>query len=137
MKADSVVVENHNEKVACKVRSGAHEWLADEPLDLGGDDLGPNPYQHLLAALGCCTSMTLRMYAARKQWPLDRVQVTLSHQRENQQGAQTDVIQRSIILVGEQLTGEQQQRLLDIANKCPVHKTLSGTIRIDTDLDRM
>lgn len=134
MQPDMVVVENHLGKVACKVSSGVHEWLADEPLDMGGDDVGPSPYQHLLAALGCCTSMTLRMYAARKQWPLENVRVTLTYQRDTHDGAQIDVIRRHIVLLGEQLTGDQRQRLLDIANKCPVHKTLTGTIRIDTDL---
>jgi len=105
----------------CDIRAGKHQMVADEPVPFGGDDLGPAPYQYLKAALGSCTAMTIRMYAERKKWPVEDVQVTLTHSRDaNKQS----VFMRDIKLVGE-LTAEQRARLLDIADRCPVHKTLS------------
>lgn len=130
-----VRVEEHNQRFARQISTDRHEWLADEPQALGGDDLGPNPYEMLLAALGACTSMTLRIYANRKQWPLDDIQVTLRHRKENRSDSPAaDIFERRILLIGESLAEEQRQRLLDIANKCPVHKTLTGSIQIDTEL---
>jgi putative redox protein len=115
--------------------------VADEPNAEGGTDQGPTPYGYLLAGLGACTSMTLRMYADRKQWPLLGVRVRLQHHRihasdcedcETKEGM-VDVIDRAIELEGP-LDDEQRQKLLEIANKCPVHRTLTGTIRIKTSL---
>lgn len=104
----------------CSIKAGRHEFVADEPIPLGGDDIGPAPYQLLKAALGACTAMTLRMYAERKKWPLDNVIVTLRHTRDaNKQS----VFERDIQLIGE-LDAEQRERLLEIADRCPVHKTL-------------
>jgi putative redox protein len=95
--------------------------VVDEPIPLGGDDLGAAPYQYLKAALGACTAMTVRMYAERKKWAVENVIVTLSHSRDaNKQS----VFVRDIKLVGE-LSEEQRERLLEIADRCPVHKTLS------------
>ncbi len=119
--------------------SGHHALVADEPESLGGNDSGPGPYEFLLMGLGACTSMTIRMYAERKKFPLKRVLVRLHHQKihiedcndcETNEG-KVDEITREIMLEGE-LTSEQQQRLLEIADLCPVHKTLSSEIKIRT-----
>lgn len=123
-----------------QITAGHHRLLADEPQPIG-DDAGPSPYDLLLAALGACTSMTLRMYANRKGWPLEQVRVTLRHsrihaedcaQRETTNGL-IDHIDRDIELVGD-LDDTQRQRLLGIANRCPVHQTLTSEVDIATSL---
>lgn len=124
------------------IDAGAHTLYADEPLDAGGDNAGPTPYELLLAALGACTSMTLLMYARRKSWPLEDVEVRLSHRRDyardcqdcEDKPARIDAIERRITLKG-QLDQAQRARLLEIAEKCPVHRTLTGTIRVSDTLE--
>jgi putative redox protein len=126
---------------AQEITAGRHRLLGDEPISVGGTDTGPSPYDLLLAALGSCTSMTLGLYARGKKWPLESVTVQLRHSRvhaadcENceTQPALLDRIDREIHLVGP-LTDEQRARLLDIANKCPVHRTLTSRIDIQTRL---
>jgi putative redox protein len=108
---------------------GAHTWLADEPESLGGGDRGPTPNSLLLSSLGACTSITLKMYAQRKGWPLDEVRVTLTLQQEGEGTG----IDRQIILTGD-LSDEQRERLLQIAKACPVHKILTNPISIRTGL---
>ena len=117
--------------------AGHHSFISDEPPASGGDDLGPSPYELLLWALGSCTAMTLLIYARRKGWDLAEVSVHLTHDRvhaedsADAEGAtgKMEVIQRDISVRG-QLSDEQRQRLLEIAGRCPVHKTLLSGPRI-------
>ena len=134
-----VVRETRNGKFQQTVTVGPHRLIADEPVGAGGDDTGPGPYDFLLAGLGACTSMTMRLYADRKSLPLERVTVTLTHGKihaedcaecETQNGM-LDQIDRVIAMEGA-LEPEQRQRLMEIADKCPVHRTLKSEIRILT-----
>ncbi len=128
-----VVVEEIGEGYAQRIRAGAHEIVADEPAVLGGTDAGMTPYDLLLASLGSCTSMTLRMYANRKQWPVKKIAVRLRHERihaEDCQSCETKVgridhIAQALIVDGP-LDDQQRAHLLEIAEKCPVHRTLLG-----------
>jgi putative redox protein len=136
-----VLVAEKNQKFTQNVYSDTHHWLGDEPTAMGGADLGPDPYEHLLAALGTCTAMTLRMYAQRKSLPLQHVEVTLSHAREHvedcigceQTGARIDVLNRVVSLTGD-LNQEQRAKLLSIADRCPVHRTLHNQLEVRTTL---
>lgn len=139
--AGQVVVAEKNHKFTLHVSTNDHYWLADEPTKVGGNNMGPDPYEHLLAALGSCTVMTLRMYANHKSLDLKDVIVTLRHEHDHlkdcedpeNKGAKIEVIHRTIELVGD-LSEEQRNRLLQIANKCPVHKTLHSTLQVRTAL---
>jgi putative redox protein len=124
------IVTTDTGKLRQTVRIGPHTLVADGATDDGGTDAGPSPHEWLLAGLGACTSMTVKLYADHKGWPLSRVEVTVDGKHE--EGA--FVLQRHITLVGPDLTEEQRARLLEIANKCPVHKALTGPIRIETGL---
>ena len=134
-----VVTETGGGKFMSRAEIGGHAILADEPRSAGGDDTGPSPYDFLLISLGTCTSMTLRMYAGRKGWPLEKIQVRLSHGKihakdceecETQKG-KVDRIEREIMITGD-LDDEQRTRLFEIADKCPVHRTLTSEINIVT-----
>jgi uncharacterized OsmC-like protein/fermentation-respiration switch protein FrsA (DUF1100 family) len=134
-----VVRETRDSKLQQTVSVGPHRLLADEPIAAGGEDTGPGPYDFLLAGLGACTSMTMRLYAERKSLPLERVTVTLNHSKihaedcaecETKQGM-LDQIDRVIAMEGA-LDAEQRKKLMEIADKCPVHRTLTSEIRIVT-----
>jgi len=118
---------------------GTHHLSADEPRDAGGQDVGPNPYELLLSALGACTAMTVRMYAQRKGWPLEAVEVALQHERMHAQDCADcetrdgylDHITKNISLQGA-LTADQRQRLIEISERCPVQKTLQHEVHVET-----
>jgi putative redox protein len=134
-----VVRETRNSKFQQTVSIGPHRLLADEPIAAGGEDTGPGPYDLLLAGLGACTSMTMRLYADRKSLPLERVTVTLKHSRIHAEdcaecetkAGMLDQIDRTIAMEGA-LDAEQRGKLMEIADKCPVHRTLTSEIHIVT-----
>jgi uncharacterized OsmC-like protein len=136
-----VLVHGNASGFAQEVIAGSHRIASDEPVAAGGTDKGPSPYDLLLAALGSCTSMTIAMYARRKGWPLRDVTVRLRHSRiyaedcadcETKEGM-LDRIERDIELTGT-LTEDQRGKLLEISNRCPVHRTLTSEIKIQTRL---
>ena len=138
---DQVVVET-GESYTSDVWAHGHSITADEPARLGGNDAGPTPYDLVLAGLGACTGITLRMYANRKHWPLEGVVVSLSRKkvhvedsaRPEDGDARVDAMDRRITLLGP-LSDEQRERLMVIAGRCPVHKTLDAGVRISTEAD--
>ena len=138
---DVEVAEAGTGRYAQVVTVGAHRLRADEPPAAGGDDTGPSPYEWLVAALGACTSITVRMYAERKKWPLERVSVRLRHRKLHAQdcedcaaaGARLDHVDREVSFAGP-LDPEQRKRLLEIANRCPVHRTLEAGVTVQTRL---
>lgn len=136
------VIVSSIDQLKQQVTAGKHTLIADEPREAGGSEAGPDPYSLLLAALGACTSMTLQLYARRKNWPLERVEVSLVHSRihaedcadcEPQQH-KLDRIERFISVTGA-LSEEQKARLLEVAEHCPVHKTLTSGVSIESYLD--
>jgi uncharacterized OsmC-like protein/esterase/lipase len=139
--AEGQVTTRTGEAYRTEIQAGRHPLTGDEPADMGGDDAGPTPYDFLLSALGSCTGMTLRMYADRKEWPLDETVVYLSHDKihaEDCEHCETDAgkvdrITREIDVRGD-LTDAQRERLLEIANKCPVHRTLHSEVEVQSSL---
>lgn len=127
------VMENGQGRYQQAVSIGQHQLLADEPVSVGGADAGPAPFDFVMAGLGACTSMTLRMYAERKELPLTDISVALKHDKVDIDGKSRDRITRQITLTGD-LDPEQRQRLLDIANKCPVHRALTQAIVVESGL---
>ena len=135
----SVLVRGSAAGFAQQIHAGSHRLHADEPVTSGGTDTGPSPYDLLLAALGACTSMTVGMYARRKAWPLEEVTIQLRHSKihavdcaqcETKEGM-LERIERDIHFAGP-LDAEQRSKLLEIADKCPVHRTLTSEIDIKT-----
>jgi putative redox protein len=137
----TVVVRGGAGELRQDVQAGRHQLVVDEPVEGGGNDAGPTPYDLLLAALGACTAMTLRIYARRKGWPLVDVEVRLRHDKihardcaecETKEG-RLDRVEREIVLHGP-LDQSQRTRLLEIANRCPVHRTLLSEVHVSTRL---
>jgi len=136
-KTADVVVRGDARSFKQEIVAGKHHLVADEPISAGGGDAGPDPYDYLLASLGVCTSMTVGLYARRKQFPLENITVSLRHSRiyaedceecETKEGM-LDRIEVEIELTGP-LTAEQRAKLMEIAAKCPVHRTLTSEINI-------
>ncbi|MBX7540715.1 bifunctional alpha/beta hydrolase/OsmC family protein [Qipengyuania sphaerica] len=144
MPEEGVVTRMGHGKFGTEVHTKNHRFVADEPKSYGGDDTGPTPYDLLLGALGTCTSMTMGMYAERKRWPLEGVEIHLTHARDHAEdcedcvaeevGMEHQSLTREITIIGDALDEEQRARLLEIADKCPVHKTLEGRISVKTRL---
>ncbi|MGO4291380.1 OsmC family protein [Chitinophaga sp. RAB17] len=122
-------LSGHPYQVSIEARD--HRWLADEPEEAGGGDTGPQPGELLLSSLGACTAVTVKMYANRKKWPLDNVEVELRFNSEGKPDPLTTVIDMEVHFTGN-LTEEQLARLLQIAHSCPVHKILSNPIIVNT-----
>jgi uncharacterized OsmC-like protein len=137
----NVRVDGGRQRYVQRITVGSHTLLADEPGDVGGADAGPNPYELLLAALGACAGITVQMYAERKQWPLEGVHVALSWARVHAEDCgecdtevrMVDGIEMVVSFSGN-LSDDERRRLTEIANKCPVHRTLSSPIQIHTGL---
>jgi uncharacterized OsmC-like protein len=134
-----VIVRGNAAGFAQEIEIGPHRLKGDEPVASGGTDTGPTPYDFLLAALGTCTSMTISFYARRKSWPLEKVTVSLHHSKihatdcaecETKVG-KIDRIEREVELTGT-LTPEQRTKLMEMADRCPVHQTLTSEINIRT-----
>lgn len=143
MPEEGVVVKTGHGKFGTEVHTKTHRFIADEPRSYGGDDTGPTPYDLLNAALGTCTAMTMKMYADRKGWPLEGVTVEVTHERNHagtcdhveamQEGKQLQALNRKIELHGDALDDEQRAKIIEIADKCPVHRTLEGELHIHTE----
>ena len=137
-----VWVESGPSGLTTSVRARSHRMLADEPLELGGADAGATPYEYLLAGLGACTAMTLRLYADRKGWPLEGVRVRLEHARVHavdceecsEKEGMLDRVDRAIRVEGP-LDSDQRHRLFEIANRCPVHRTLTSAVHVISELE--
>ena len=135
--APHIVVRGGAQNFQQAIIAGKHHFVADEPVSAGGGDAGPDPYDYLLASLGVCTSMTVGLYARRNKWPLENVTVSLWHSRihaKDCEECQTkdgmlDRIDVEVELTGS-LTAEQHAKLMDVAAKCPVHKTLTSEINV-------
>ena len=122
------------------MHAGRHELISDEPVDSGGEDLGPDPYDYLLMSLGSCSVITMKMYADRKNWQIEELFVELLHYKKEIEGKgdrpeKRDVIEKEVIVKGD-LTDEQVDRLIEISKKCPVHRTLMNSIEIVTRPDK-
>ena len=141
---DGIIACTGNGKFGTEVHTVSHRFVVDEPKSYGGDDTGPTPYDLLNAALGTCTAMTMKMYARRKNWPLEAVSVQVTHERDHaqtcdhaeamEQGKQLQALNRAITIIGDDLNDEQRARLLEIADKCPVHRTLESELHVHTRL---
>lgn len=128
------ISETGDSVYAVRIETGGHTLIGDEPAEMGGGDLGPSPYQLLAAALGECTAMTVRWYARNKNWPLDHVAVDVTHEKGTAEGhpGKADLFTKTLHVRGKDLTQEQHEKLIEIAAKCPVHRTLENTAVITT-----
>jgi len=134
------IEENGESKYSVNISVSGHSLKGDEPLDFGGGNLGPAPYDLLLAALGECTAMTVRWYAIQKNWSLEKVEVNMTHQKVNASDlpeaagstGEIDLFRKEIIVYGDKLSEEQRNKLVEVAAKCPVQRTLESDIVIRT-----
>ncbi|MFT6072921.1 MAG: putative redox protein [Dasania sp.] len=125
-KTISHIIETGESPYTVNIKVNGFTFKGDEPESFGGGNTGPSPYDLLLAALGECTAMTVRWYALHKQWPLDKVEVTATHQKIDKQ----DTFEKKITLHGDSLSAEQRQKLIEISSNCPIQKTLEGNVEI-------
>ena len=142
MPDQGVVIKTGHGKFGTEVHTKTHRFIADEPKSYGGDDSGPTPYDLLNAALGTCTAMTMKMYADKKGWPLEGVTVQVTHERNHRdecdhveamkEGRQMQALNRRIELHGDALDEGQRRKIVEIADKCPVHRTLEGDLHVHT-----
>ncbi|WP_417321735.1 alpha/beta fold hydrolase [Erythrobacter aureus] len=142
MPDQGVVIKTGHGKFGTEVHTKTHRFVADEPKSYGGDDSGPTPYDLLNAALGTCTAMTMKMYADKKGWPLEGVTVQVTHERNHrdecdhveamEEGRQMQALNRRIELHGDALDEGQRRKIVEIADKCPVHRTLEGDLHVHT-----
>ena len=142
MPDQGVVIKTGHGKFGTEVHTKTHRFVADEPKSYGGDDSGPTPYDLLNAALGTCTAMTMKMYADKKGWPLEGVTVQVTHERNHRdecdhveamkEGRQMQALNRRIELHGDALDEGQRRKIVEIADKCPVHRTLEGDLHVHT-----
>jgi uncharacterized OsmC-like protein len=139
---EAVIASSGSAGFITEISMRQHRLIADEPVKDGGEDLGPTPYDLLLASLGACTSMTIRLYAGKKKFPLDEVKIYLLQDRVYAEDCEKNCedsdehitrIERIIELKGD-LSDEQKAKLMEIADKCPVHKTLTGVMKIESFL---
>ena len=143
MPKEGVVVQTGHGKFGTEVHTASHRFVADEPRAYGGDDAGPTPYDLLLAALGTCTAMTMKMYADQKGWPFEGTRIHLRHERDHaedcahalEEGSKVQALHREIELLGDALARDQRAKIIAIADKCPVHRTLEGHLHIHTSLE--
>lgn len=133
-KTQATVADTQASPLAVAIEVSGHHLIGDEPATQGGADLGPSPYDLLTASLGACTAITVRWYALKMGWPLEHVQVEVEHDKRVQatHPEVIDAFRKRVTITGPDLTPEQKQKLFEIAEKCPVHKTLTGTISIET-----
>lgn len=130
---EAQVVETGITAFSVTMDVNGHRLTGDEPIAKGGLNLAPSPYDYLAAALGECTVMTVRWYALQKKWPLETVSVSLTYDRlDGHASGKSDVYQKTVTITGADLTVDQRQKLLEVAAKCPVHKTLTGGAHIET-----
>lgn len=134
MASPVTVTERPGGKYTLDVKNGRHHLYADEPLNFGSADLGPSPFEYLCASLGSCTAITLRMYAGRKDWDIENISVTVTHSQRKTADGETKAVFKRILDVKGNLESDARDRLIEIANKCPVHKMLENGNIIETTL---
>lgn len=128
------VAESGESAFAVRIDVGGHQLTGDEPAEMGGAGLGPSPYQLLAAALGECTAMTVRWFARQHDWPVDHIAVDVTHRKGERDGqpGKIDIFAKTVAIRGDALSDDQRTRLIDVAAKCPVHRTLEGQAQIET-----
>ena len=142
MPEEGVIVQTGNGKFGTEVHTVSHRFVADEPVSYDGDYTGPTPYDLLKAALGTCTAMTMKIYADRKEWPFEGTRIHVTHERDHAEDCdhvldekvRIQALKRKIEILGEELDEEQRAKLIEIADKCPVHRTLEGHLHIHTEV---